>query len=92
MITFRWSDEKNEKLQRERGFSFEELVAALEAGGLLANIPHPNQRAYPHQQILIVNMNGYAYEIPCIPDKDEIFLVTAFPSRKATQHYLRGQE
>ncbi len=92
MVTFRWKDEKNEKLQRERGFSFEELVAALEAGGLLADIPHPNQQTYPHQRILIVNMNGYAYEIPCIPDDDEIFLVTAFPSRKATQRYLRGKE
>ena len=92
MITFRWNDEKNAKLQRERGFSFEELVAALEAGGLLANIPHPNQQTYPQQWILIVNMNDYAYEIPCIPDDNQIFLITAFPSRKATQRYLRGKE
>lgn len=84
MITFKWNDEKNVKLQRERGFSFEELVAALEAGGLLADIPHPNQRAYPQQRILIVNMSDYAYEIPCVPDNDHIFLITAFPSRKAT--------
>lgn len=92
MVTFRWRDDKNEQLQRERGFSFEELVAALAAGGLLANIPHPNQQTYSHQRILIVDMNGYAYEIPCISDDDEIFLVTAFPSRKATQRYLRGKE
>ena len=91
MITFKWIDEKNVKLQRERGFSFEELVAALEAGGLLADIPHPNQRAYPQQRILIVNMGDYAYEIPCVPDNDHIFLITAFPSRKATQRYLRGK-
>lgn len=91
MITFKWSDEKNVKLQRERGFSFEELVAALEAGGLLADIPHPNQRAYPQQRILIVNMGDYAYEIPCVPDNDHISLITAFPSRKATQRYLRGK-
>lgn len=91
MITFKWNDEKNVKLQRERGFSFEELVAALEAGGLLADIPHPNQRAYPQQRTLIVNMSDYAYEIPCVPDNDHIFLIIAFPSRKATQRYLRGK-
>ena len=92
MATFTWNEEKNEKLQRERGLSFEELVAALEAGGLLANIPHPNQHTYPHQRILIVNMNSYAYEIPCISEDKYIFLITAFPSRRATQRYLRGKE
>ena len=90
MARFTSNTEKNEMLQRERGISFEELVAALEAGGLLANVPHPNQQAYPHQRILVVNMNGYAYEMPCIPTEDGFFLVTAFPSHKATQHYLRG--
>lgn len=40
--------EKRQAAQRERGLSFEELVTALEAGGLLANLPHPNQQTYPH--------------------------------------------
>ena len=92
MATFTWKEEKNEKLQRGRGFSFEELVAALEAGGLLANIPHPNQHTYPHQRILIVNMNSYAYEIPYISEDDNTFFITAFPSRRATQRYRRGKE
>lgn len=92
MATFTWNPEKNETLQRERDISFEELVAALEAGGLLADIPHPNQQTYPHQRLLVVNMNGYAYEMPCIPTDDGFFLVTAFASRKATRHYLRGDE
>ncbi len=92
MAPFTWNPEKNETLQRERGMSFEELVAALEAGGLLANIPHPNQRTYPHQRILVVTMHAYAYEIPCIPTDTGFFLVTAFPSRRATQRYLRGGE
>jgi hypothetical protein len=92
MATFTWYSEKNETLQRERGMSFEELVAALEARGLLANLPHPNQQRYPHQQILVVNMNDYAYELPCIPTDDGFFLVTAFASRKATQRYLRGDQ
>jgi len=92
MALFTWNAEKNAKLQRERGVSFEELVAALDAGDLLANLPHPNQQRYPHQRILVVNLDGYAYEIPCIPTAEGFFLVTAFPSRRATQRYLKGEE
>ena len=72
MLLFTWNAEKNARLQRERGVSFEGLVAALEAGGLLANLPHPNQQRYPHQQILVVNLNGYAYEVPCIPTAEGV--------------------
>jgi len=68
------------------------IVAALEAGGLLANLPHPNQQTYSHQRILVVNVDGYAYEVPCIPTVEGFFLVTAFPSRRATQRYLIGEE
>ena len=92
MVLFTWNAEKNAKLQQERGVSFEALVAALEAGGLLANLPHPNQQTYSHQRILVVNVDGYAYEVPCIPTVEGFFLVTAFPSRRATQRYLRGEE
>lgn len=92
MATFTWDPEKNDLLQRERSISFEELVAALEGGGLLANIPHPNQQTYAHQRILVVNMHDYAYEIPCIPTDEGVFLITAFASRRATQRYLRGDE
>jgi hypothetical protein len=42
MVHFTWSAEKNQQLQRERGLSFEEIVAAIEADGLLkARIPGP---------------------------------------------------
>jgi hypothetical protein len=92
MAACTWNPEKNATLQRERGLSFEELAAALEAGGLLANISHPNQQTYPHQRILVVRMHEYAYEIPCIPTETGFFLITAFPSRRATQRYLRGGE
>ena len=40
----------------------------------------------------MVNVDGYAYEVPCIPTAVGFFLVTAFPSRRATQRYLRGEE
>ncbi|MDI6748803.1 MAG: hypothetical protein QMD73_01325 [Rhodocyclaceae bacterium] len=35
MKAFRWSPEKNETIQAERGVSFEKIVVAIESGGLL---------------------------------------------------------
>ena len=64
MRLFTWNAEKKRQAQRERGVSFEGLVAALEAGGLLADLPHPNQQRYPHQRILVVNLNGYGKPTP----------------------------
>ena len=35
MKPFRWNHDKNDELKAERGVSFEEVVLAIEAGGLL---------------------------------------------------------
>ena len=43
MKPFRWSPEKNEVLNAERGISFESVVVALQTGGLSDILAHPNQ-------------------------------------------------
>jgi len=43
MKPFRWNHEKNESLKVERSISFEEIVLAIEADGLLDELRHPNQ-------------------------------------------------
>jgi len=83
-----WSDDKNEWLVRVRGISFEDILYHLSHNGLLDVIQHPNPEKYPDQQILIVNVEGYAYLIPFIQDYDVIFLKTIIPSRKMTRKYL----
>ncbi len=89
-MEFQWSSDKNIVLQRERGVSFEEILAAIEDGGLLANQPHPNHERYPHQRVLVVAINDYAYIVPYIVREDVYELITIFPSRKATRDYLRS--
>lgn len=42
MKHFDWSDEKNEILQRAGRPSFEDVVAAIESGGILDRVAHPN--------------------------------------------------
>jgi uncharacterized DUF497 family protein len=88
MKPFRWSAEKNETLRSERGVSFESIVVAVEAGGLLDILAHPNQAKYPRQRVLVVSSDNYAYLVPFVEEEDHFFLKTVIPSRKATRDYL----
>ena len=88
MKPFRWGLEKNDQLKHERGVSFEQVVVAVEAGGLLDVLEHPNRTKYPNQRVLVVASDGYAYLVPFIEEKDHFFLKTVIPSRKATRYYL----
>ncbi len=90
MKYYSWNNEKNLRLQAERGISFEEIVFYIEHGQLLDIIDHPNQEKYQGQRIFIVKIGNYAYLIPFIENDEEVFLKTIIPSRKATQRYLGG--
>ena len=91
MNTFKWNTEKNEILAIERGITFEEIVQKIESGAKVIETDHPNKKRYPNQKILIVDVDGYAYLVPCVMDKNEYFLETIIPSRKATKKYLGGK-
>ena len=90
MNIFRWNTEKNEVLARERGITFEEIVQRIGSGAKVIETDHPNRMKYPNQKILIIDVDGYAYLVPCVVDKNEYFLKTIIPSRKATKKYLGG--
>lgn len=83
-----WNTEKNIRLKAERGVSFEEVVSAMSNGGLLEVLDHPNKVQYPNQRMLVVRIRGYAYLVPFVETKQEVFLKTIIPSRKATRIYL----
>lgn len=88
MKPFRWNPDKNTTLLAERGISFEAIVVAIENGGLLDIVAHPNAAKYPNQRILVVALDGYVHLVPFVPDTDHTFLKTIIPSRKATRDYL----
>lgn len=92
MKPFRWSPEKNEALRADRGVSFERIAIAVESGGLLDILAHPNQAKYPRQRVLVVACDNYAYLVPFVEEEDYFFLKTAIPSRKATRDYLNQGE
>ena len=88
MKSFRWNPQKNETINAERGISFERIVVAIEAGGLLDILAHPNHTKYSNQQVLVVVCDNYAYLVPFVEEETYFFLKTVIPSRKATREYL----
>lgn len=79
---------KNRILKKERNISFEEIISAIEKGGLLDIIKHSDPIKYPSQRMYVVNIENYAYVVPFVKEKNRVFLKTIFPSRKATKIYL----
>ena len=80
MKKFNYHLEKSEKLAIERGLSFEEIIALIEAGHVVDVLDH--QDKYHKQKIYLLDVNGYLWLVPFVETEDEIFLKTAFPSRK----------
>ena len=89
MITYQWDNEKNKILKQKRGVTFEQAIMHIENGDVLDIMDHPNKAKHPNQQVLVVEMNEYAYVVPFIHQGQERFLKTIGPSRKLTKLYLR---
>ncbi len=89
MKPFRWNPQKNETLKADRGVSFESVVVAVESGGLLDILAHPNQAKYPRQRVLVVVCDSYVHLVPFVEEDNHFFLKTVIPSRKATRDYLK---
>ncbi|RLC00427.1 MAG: toxin [Deltaproteobacteria bacterium] len=82
-----WDDEKNIKLQVERGISFDEISEIILRKEYLDILDNPSRSS---QQIFVIKLNDYIYSVPFIIDKQSnIILKTAFPSRKLNKKYRR---
>ena len=88
MKYFDWNEEKNERLKKVRGVSFEQVELAIASGDLVDRIKHPNPAKYPNQKVFLVKIENYIYSVPYIEDNEKIFLKTIIPSPKATEKYL----
>ena len=75
-----------------RGVCFEEVVILLEREDVLEIVNHPNQEKYPGKKIATVKIGDYAYLVPYVQEREEIFLKTIIPSRKATNKYVRTKK
>lgn len=85
-----YSFDKNERLKKERGISFEEVAFIILIGKARVS-KHHNHELYPHQVILFVEIEGYVYAIPSVVDhkKKTVFLKTIYPTRKMTKLFKK---
>ena len=88
MKTINWNAEKNQELMETRGVSFEDVVFYLQQGTLLDDLEHPNPEKYSNQRLFVLEIDEYVYLVPYVENRNEIFLKTIIPSRKATRQYL----
>jgi uncharacterized protein DUF4258 len=88
---YAFDPEKNARLIRERGISFEQIVALIESGKLIQVLKHPNATKYPNQLLYEVDVDGYVYVVPVVSDGQRLFLKTIYPSGKATRKHRRKE-
>jgi uncharacterized DUF497 family protein len=88
-VDYAFDPSKNTWLIRERGISFEQIIALIEAGSLVQVLEHPDQTRYPNQFLYEVDVDGYIYVVPVVMQDRTLFLKTVYPSRKATRKRRR---
>ena len=79
MKLIRYNDEKRKKLIIERGIDLLEIVYLIEDKKYTTIINHPKKE---NQRIFIIKLNNYICCVPFVETDDEIFLKTAYYSRK----------
>lgn len=82
-----WDEEKNSKLKKERGISFEEAAEVILDQKYIAIVKHPKRA---NQRIFLIRIRDYIHAVPFVIDKEKnIVLKTIFPSRKFNNKYGR---
>ena len=75
-----WDKDKNEKQRIERGLSFEEIAYLI---GIMGNILAIEENlSRPDQKLYVIEIDEYIVIVPFVEEQSQIFLKTAFPSRK----------
>jgi hypothetical protein len=91
-VDYRFDPRKDALLRATRGRGFVEIIALIEAGHLLDVVAHPNQMRYPGQEIALVDVEGYVYQVPFLQvDPTTRDLRTIYASRKATRDHRKGR-
>ena len=87
-MQFEWDEAKSQRVQAERGCSFEELVEEITSFGLLDILENPR---YPNQYQYIVKLKTEIWVVIVEErkrkDKDFFRIVTAWPDRKMRKIY-----
>ena len=90
-MKYQFSEEKNRQLVKNRGITFDDVIEAIAENGMIAEFENPNERDYPGQRIMVVNIGNYPHCVPFSIDGETIDLKTVYPSRKF-RYLIEGDE
>lgn len=85
-----WNEDKNKLLIKTRGLSFEMVEQAVLEGKLIKVDDNKNIK-YPHQYILLVELNNYIHCVPAVKKLNGYFLKTIYACRKMDKLYKEGK-
>ena len=88
-LEFEWDEKKSRTVKQKHGRSLEEIFRYIVSGNVVAFMEHFNQETYPGQMVMIVDVDGYPWVVPCEIRGNKLRLVTAYPNRKFIK-LLRG--
>ena len=60
-------------LVRERGISFEQIIALIEGSKLIQVLEHQNAERYPNQLLYEVDVDGYVHVVPAVREGRILF-------------------
>ena len=86
-MLFTFDRDKNTLLRQTRNISFEDVIYAIGKDKILDIFPNLSPQ-YAGQYVFVVEVDGYAYQVPFRHEEACVHLITVFPSRKATKKYL----
>ena len=91
IMRFKWNNDKNELLKKNRNISFEQIILSIEDKKIVDVLEHPNQKKYKGQVYILVEYKNYVYVVPSYISNsgEECHLKTIYPSRKYTDQYLK---
>ena len=81
---FLWNPAKNEALKHSRGVTFPEILTSRFLG-----VQDSPSRA--NQWILLFELRGYIWAMPCVVSGEEVFLKTIYPCPKWTKLWRAGK-
>ena len=81
-LEFEWDEEKSKRVKQKHSRSLEEILEYIKAGKVVAFMKHYNQERYPGQMVIVLNVDGYPWVVPCEIRGNKLRLITAFPNRK----------
>ena len=85
MKEFKWNRAKEEKVKKERGVAFQDVLASK----FIGMDEHATRK---NQIVLFFEFNEYVWVVPCIEEEEKYFVKTMFPSKKYTKKHKRGEK